>query len=128
MPSSTVASGRTDVITFGSGFVTLKAEPDHMNAELRLDAAARGLIAGRMRADRNSGDMMNWPMRGQLQMADGSILVWDVRPGRGVLPGAGVKMLVSPNVDWSLQLAFTTQFEGSCGPPLGPSLVLPSCE
>ena len=68
-----LASGRTDVITFGSGFVTLKAEPDHMNAELRLDAATRGLIAGRMRAERNSGDMMNWPMRGQLQMATGEL-------------------------------------------------------
>jgi len=68
-----LASGRTDVITFGSGFVTLKAEPDHMNAELRLDAAARGLIAGRMRAERTAADMMSWPVRGQLQMATGEL-------------------------------------------------------
>ena len=34
-----LASGRTDVISFGSGFVTLNAQPDHMLAELRLDAA-----------------------------------------------------------------------------------------
>ncbi len=47
-----LASGRTDVITFGSGFVTLKAEPAQLNAELRLDAAQRGLISGRLRADR----------------------------------------------------------------------------
>ena len=52
-----LASGRTDVITFGSGFVTLKADPAQMNAELRLDAAQRGLISGRMRADRVTGDI-----------------------------------------------------------------------
>src|SRR6202008_2232314 len=57
-----LASGRTDVITFGSGFVTLKAEPDHMQAELRLDAAQRGLISGRMRAERSGADMAAWPM------------------------------------------------------------------
>ncbi|HET9864885.1 MAG TPA: translocation/assembly module TamB domain-containing protein [Steroidobacteraceae bacterium] len=64
-----LASGRTDVISFGSGYLTLNAQPDYMLGELRLDAAARGLIAGRMRADRNGGDMMDWPLRGQLQMA-----------------------------------------------------------
>jgi translocation and assembly module TamB len=68
-----LASGRTDVITFGSGFVTLKADPAQMNAELRLDAAARGLISGRMRADRVTADMMDSPMRGQLQMATGEL-------------------------------------------------------
>ena len=47
-----LASGRTDVITFGSGYLTLKAEPGQMNAELRLDAAQRGLISGRLRAER----------------------------------------------------------------------------
>ena len=68
-----LASGRTDVITFGSGFVTLKAEPAQLNAELRLDAAQRGLISGRLRADRVSADIMNSPMRGQLQMATGEL-------------------------------------------------------
>jgi autotransporter translocation and assembly factor TamB len=68
-----LASGRTDVISFGSGFVTLKAEPDHMNGELRLDAASRGLIAGRLRAERGGNDMMDWPMRAQLQMATGEL-------------------------------------------------------
>jgi translocation and assembly module TamB len=63
-----LASGRTDVITFGSGFVTLKADAAQVNAELRLDAAERGLIAGRMRADRVTADMMASPMRGQLQV------------------------------------------------------------
>ncbi|HEX6637350.1 MAG TPA: hypothetical protein VF033_06820, partial [Steroidobacteraceae bacterium] len=52
-----LASGRTDVITFGSGFVTLKADPAQLTAELRLDAAERGLIAGRLRADRVGGDL-----------------------------------------------------------------------
>jgi translocation and assembly module TamB len=68
-----LASGRTNVISFGSGFVTLKAQPDHMLGELRLDAAARGLIAGRMRADRNSADISSWPLTGQLQMATGEL-------------------------------------------------------
>jgi translocation and assembly module TamB len=68
-----LASGRTDVITFGSGFVTLKADPAQINAELRLDAAARGLISGRVRADRVTADMMDSPMRGQLQMATGEL-------------------------------------------------------
>jgi len=68
-----LASGRTDVITFGSGFFTLKAEPAEMNAEVRLDAATRGLISGRVTAQRNGDDMMRWPMRGQLQMATGEL-------------------------------------------------------
>jgi translocation and assembly module TamB len=51
-----LASGRTDVINFGSGFATLKADPNQVNAELRLDAA-RGLISGRVRADRNTADI-----------------------------------------------------------------------
>jgi translocation and assembly module TamB len=68
-----LASGRTDVISFGSGYVTLKAEPDHMNAELRLDAASRGLIVGRLRAERSGSEMFDWPMRAQLQMATGEL-------------------------------------------------------
>ena len=68
-----LASGRTDVITFGSGYMALKAEPAQLNAELRLDAAQRGLISGRLRADRVSVDIMNSPMRGQLQMATGEL-------------------------------------------------------
>ena len=68
-----LASGRTDVITFGSGFVTMKAEPNQLSAELRLDAAQRGLISGRLRADRVASDIMNSPMRGQLQMATGEL-------------------------------------------------------
>ncbi len=68
-----LASGRTDVITFGSGYVTMKAEPTQLNAELRLDAAERGLISGRVRADRTSADIMNSPMRGQLQIATGEL-------------------------------------------------------
>jgi translocation and assembly module TamB len=68
-----LASGRTDVITFGSGYVTIRAEPDRMTSELRLDAAQRGLIVGRMRADRTSADMNAWPLRGELQMATGEL-------------------------------------------------------
>ena len=68
-----LASGRTDVINFGSGFVTLKAEGAQLNGELRLDAAQRGLISGRVRADRVTTDLMNSPMRGQLQMSTGEL-------------------------------------------------------
>ena len=68
-----LASGRTDVITFGSGFLTLAAEPAFMKAELRLDAAERGLIVGRMHTDRSAADMANWPMHGELQMATGEL-------------------------------------------------------
>ncbi|HUQ11832.1 MAG TPA: hypothetical protein VM146_16075, partial [Steroidobacteraceae bacterium] len=53
-----LASGRTDVITFGSGFVAMKAEPAYLSAELRLDAAQRGVISGRVRANRSSADLM----------------------------------------------------------------------
>ena len=49
------------------------AKPDHMNGEMRLDAAQRGLIAGRLRAERNSADMLDWPLRGQMQMATGEL-------------------------------------------------------
>jgi translocation and assembly module TamB len=68
-----LASGRTDVITFGSGFFTLRADASDMNAEVRLDAAERGLISGRMRADRLGSAMLDWPVRGQLQMATGEL-------------------------------------------------------
>ncbi|HET7811034.1 MAG TPA: translocation/assembly module TamB domain-containing protein [Steroidobacteraceae bacterium] len=68
-----LASGRTDVISFGSGYFTLKAEPAQMSGELRLDAAERGLIGARMRADRTSPHMLDWPLHGQLQMATGEL-------------------------------------------------------
>jgi translocation and assembly module TamB len=68
-----LASGRTDVITFGSGYFTLQAAPGEMNAEVRLDAAARGLISGRLNAQRTGSDSMRWPIRGQLQMATGEL-------------------------------------------------------
>jgi translocation and assembly module TamB len=68
-----LASGRTDVINFGSGFFTLHAEPGYMTGELRLDAAERGLIVGRMRAERGAGEMLAWPLRGTLQMATGEL-------------------------------------------------------
>ena len=68
-----LASGRTDVITFGSGFVTLKAEPAQVFTELRLDAAQRGIISGRLRAERTGADLMRSPIRGQLQMATGEL-------------------------------------------------------
>ena len=98
-----LASGRTDVITFGSGFVTLKAEPEFMNAELRLDAAARGLISGRMRADRNGDDMLAWPMRGQLQMATGEL---------------GFITLYVPDIDRaSGHFDANLNFEGTVGAP-----------
>ena len=67
-----LASGRTDVINFGSGFVTLKAEPAQINGELRLDAAQRGIISARVHADRIA-DLMKSPMRGQLQMSTGEL-------------------------------------------------------
>jgi len=66
-----LASGRTDVITFGSGFVTLNAEPGEMNTEVRLDAGERGLISGRTHVERSTPDMLDWPLRGQLQMSTG---------------------------------------------------------
>ncbi len=68
-----LASGRTDVINFGTGFATLKADAAALAGELRLDAAQRGLIVGRVRADRVSGDLATSPMRGQLQMATGEL-------------------------------------------------------
>jgi translocation and assembly module TamB len=68
-----LASGRTDVINFGSGFVALRADPAQLSAEMRLDAAARGLIVGRVRADRAGSDLLASPMRGQLQMATGEL-------------------------------------------------------
>lgn len=68
-----LASGRTDVITFGSGYVTLLAAPSHLSSELRLDAAERGLIAGRLRAERTGPELGRLPIRGQLQMATGEL-------------------------------------------------------
>lgn len=68
-----LASGRMDVIRFGSGLFTVKADPAALNAELRLDAASRGLISGQLRAERRGPDMLAWPLRGQLQMATGEL-------------------------------------------------------
>jgi translocation and assembly module TamB len=64
-----LASGRIDIINFGSGVFTLKAEPAQLSGELRLDAAQRGIISGRIRAERVGGDLMASPVRGSLQMA-----------------------------------------------------------
>jgi translocation and assembly module TamB len=68
-----LASGRTDVINFGSGVFTMKAEPGQLSGELRLDAAQRGIISGRVRAERVAGELMASPMRGSLQMATGEL-------------------------------------------------------
>jgi translocation and assembly module TamB len=68
-----LASGRTDIINFGSGVLTLKAEPAQLSGELRLDAAQRGLISGRLRAERGDAGLMASPMRGSLQMATGEL-------------------------------------------------------
>jgi translocation and assembly module TamB len=104
-----LASGRTDVISFGSGFITLKAQPDQMVGELRLDAAARGLIAGRMRADRNSADLASWPIRGQLQMATGEL---------------GFITLYVPDIDRaSGHFDANLSFEGTLGRPVASGVV-----
>jgi translocation and assembly module TamB len=98
-----LASGRIDVISFGSGFVTLQAEPDHVTGELRLDAASRGLIAGRMRAERSTTQTMDWPLRGQLQMATGEL---------------GFITLYAPDVDRaSGHFDANLSFEGTLGRP-----------
>jgi translocation and assembly module TamB len=68
-----LASGRTDVINFGSGVMTLRAEPAQLTGELRLDAAERGLIGARLRADRVSSSLMDSPLSGTLQMATGEL-------------------------------------------------------
>jgi translocation and assembly module TamB len=98
-----LASGRTDVISFGSGFVTLQAEPDHLLGELRLDAAARGLIAGRMRAERSAAGTADWPLRGQLQVATGE---------------PGFITLYAPDIDRvSGHFDANLSFEGTLGRP-----------
>lgn len=68
-----LASGRIDVINFGSGVFTVHADPAQMTGELRLDAAQRGLISGRVRAERVGSGLLASPIRGQLQMATGEI-------------------------------------------------------
>ena len=104
-----LASGRTDVISFGSGFVTLQAEPDHVTGELRLDAAARGLISGRMRAERSAADTMDWPLRGQLQMATGEL---------------GFITLYAPDVDRaSGHFDANLSFEGTLGKPSASGII-----
>ena len=104
-----LASGRTDVISFGSGFVTLQAEPDHVTGELRLDAAARGLISGRMRAERSAADTMDWPLRGQLQMATGEL---------------GFITLYAPDVDRaSGHFDANLSFEGTLGKPRASGII-----
>jgi translocation and assembly module TamB len=104
-----LANGRTDVISFGSGFVTLKADPARLNGELRLDAAARGLIAGRMSADRSTPQMSDWPMRGQLQMATGEL---------------GFITLYAPDIDRaSGHFDANLSFEGTLGEPRASGVV-----
>ena len=104
-----LASGRTDVISFGSGFVTLKADPAQMLAELRLDAAARGLIAGRLRAERGAADMGDWPLRGQLQMATGEL---------------GFITLYAPDIDRaSGRFDANLSFAGTLGRPVASGIV-----
>jgi len=98
-----LASGRTDVISFGSGYVTLKAEPDNVIGEVRLDAAPRGVIAGRMRADRSTPEILDWPLRGQLQMATGEL---------------GFITLYAPDIDRAAgHFDANMSFEGTLGQP-----------
>ena len=65
-----LASGRTDVISFGSGFVTLNAQPDHMIAELqagrscarpRSRAACAPIAALRTSRAGRCADSCRWP-------------------------------------------------------------------
>jgi translocation and assembly module TamB len=104
-----LASGRTDVISFGSGYLTLNAQPDHMIGEMRLDAAARGLIAGRMRAERSAGDLTDWPLRGQLQMATNEL---------------GFITLYAPNIDRaSGHFDADISFDGTLGRPRASGII-----
>jgi translocation and assembly module TamB len=104
-----LASGRTDVISFGSGFVSLKAEPAQMQAELRLDAAERGVIVGRLRAERSTDEMARWPLRGQLQMATGEL---------------GFITLYVPDIDRaSGRFDTNLSFEGTVGRPVASGVV-----
>lgn len=68
-----LASGRIDVINFGSGVFTMHAEPAQIRAELKLDAAERALINGRLRAERSAAAFGDSPMRGNLQMVTGEL-------------------------------------------------------
>jgi len=104
-----LVSGRTDVISFGSGFVTLKADPAVMLAELRLDASTRGLIVGRLRAERGAAEMADWPLRGQLQMATGEL---------------GFITLYAPEIDRaSGHFDTNLSFEGTLGRPVASGIV-----
>ena len=104
-----LASGRTDVISFGSGFVTLTAEPTRMNGELRLDAASRGIISGRLRADRSGDEMGNWPLRAQLQMATGEL---------------GFITLYAPDIDRAAgHFDANLSFEGTLGRPVATGVI-----
>ncbi len=104
-----LASGRTDVISFGSGYLTLKAEPDQVNGELRLDAASRGIIAGRMRAERTAADVTDWPLHAQLQMATGEL---------------GFITLYTPDIDRAAgHFDANMSFEGTIGLPVASGVV-----
>jgi len=104
-----LASGRTDVISFGTGYLTLKAEPDHMNGELRLDAASRGLIVGRLRAERAGNAMTDWPIRAQLQMATGEL---------------GFITLYAPDIDRAAgHFDANMSFDGTLGQPRATGVV-----
>ena len=104
-----LASGRTDVISFGTGFVTLSAQPEQVSSELRLDAAARGVIAGRLRADRTAAEPGQWPLRGQLQMATGEL---------------GFITLYAPEIDRaSGHFDANLSFEGTLGRPVASGVI-----
>jgi translocation and assembly module TamB len=104
-----LASGRTDVISFGSGFVSLKADPAQMQAELRLDAAERGVIVGRLRAERSAAEMARWPLRGQLQMATGEL---------------GFITLYVPDIDRaSGRFDTNLSFDGTLGRPIASGII-----
>ena len=104
-----LASGRTDVISFGSGFLTLVAEPNRVNGELRLDAATRGIIVGRMRAERTGDEIARWPLRGQLQMATGEL---------------GFITLYAPEIDRAKgHFDANLNFEGTLGRPVASGII-----
>ncbi|MEJ1966285.1 MAG: translocation/assembly module TamB domain-containing protein [Gammaproteobacteria bacterium] len=63
-----LASGRTELITFGTGLVTFDASETTANATVTLDAGQTGTIKGHLEAQRSTQNWQDMPVSGEVHV------------------------------------------------------------
>lgn len=66
-------NGRADVLSLGSGTLTLAAEPQALHANFDLDAADKGNLHGSFTIQRAGGDWPKWPVHADVKASTDAI-------------------------------------------------------